>query len=50
MRGVAPGPVDTAMAKAVAVCDEGQPQKIPPRMKPKRKMWLVSVEMPWGRW
>ena len=25
------------MAKAMVVCDDGQPQKIPPRKKPKRR-------------
>jgi len=27
----------TAMAKAMVVCDDGQPQKTPPRIQPKRK-------------
>ena len=27
----------TAMVKAMVVCDDGQPQKTPPRSQPKRK-------------
>ena len=31
-----------AIAKAVVVWEEGQPQKTPPRRKPNWKIWLVS--------
>ena len=35
------------MAKAMVVCEEGQPQNIPPRKNPNRNPWLVSTSAPW---
>jgi len=32
----------TAIAKAIVACVEGQPQKTPPRRKPNSKPWLES--------